>query len=264
MANLFIMRLLINATVASVLLLTSCVHTREAVYFNGVQNAEFIGSTENLEPVIQANDLLSITVSSLNPDASQLFNVSNVSATQMSTISGTMVQASGYLIDQDGFIQFPFLGNIKAAGYTKKELQNRIISELVKQKLLLEPIVNIRYLNYKVSVLGEVARPSVLTIPNEKITLLEALGLAGDLTIYAKRDNVLLIREENGKKQLMRLDLTSDEIFTSPVYYLRPNDIIYVEPNKSKVASTSRLNQWLPLVFSALSFGIIAVDRLAR
>ncbi|WP_299819007.1 polysaccharide biosynthesis/export family protein [uncultured Pontibacter sp.] len=264
MGNLFKTRLSNTAILVLMLIFTSCVHTREAVYFDGVKNAEFTGDIGNLEPVIQENDLLSITVSSLNPEASQLFNVSNVAISQMSTISGSMVQASGYLVDQDGFIQFPFLGNLKAAGMTKKELQKGITTQLVRQKLLLEPIVNIRYLNYKVSVLGEVARPSVLTIPNEKVTLLEALGLAGDLTIYAKRDNVLLIREENGKKKLMRIDLTSDEIFSSPNYYLRPNDIIYVEPNKSKVASTSRVNQWLPLMFSALSFGIIAVDRLAR
>jgi polysaccharide export outer membrane protein len=99
-----------------------------------------------------------------------------------------------------------------------------------------------------------------LIIPNEKVSLLEALSLAGDLTIYAQRDNVLLIREKNGVKELTRIDLTSDDIFTSPNYYLKSNDIIYVQPNKSKVASTSRLLIWLPVIFSALSFGIIAIN----
>jgi len=257
-------RVQLSLHVLFLLLLASCVNTGKAVYFNGVKDTEFAGNAENLEPVIQENDLLSIAVTSLNPEASQLFNVSNVSATQTSSVSGSTVQASGYLVDQDGYIQFPFLGNIKAAGLTKKELQKTITAELIRQKLLLDPIISIRYLNYRVSVLGEVARPSVLTIPNEKVTLLEALGLAGDLTIHAKRDNVLLIREEEGKKKIMRIDLTSDELFTSPNYYLKPNDIVYVEPSKAKVAGAGWANQWLPTVFSALSLGVIALDRLVR
>ena len=133
---------------------------------------------------------------------------------------------------------------------------------MVGRKLLLEPIVDIRYLNYRVSVLGEVKNPSVITIPSEKVTLLEALGLAGDLTVYAKRDNILLIREEENVRKLVRLDLTSSEIFTSPYYFLKSNDIIYVEANKSKIASTSRIVQWLPIIISTLSLGIIALDRL--
>ena len=145
---------------------------------------------------------------------------------------------------------------------TKKQLREEITQELTDRKLLLEPIVDVRYLNYKVSVLGEVQNPSVLTIPNEKVSLLEALGLAGDLTIYAKRDNVLLIREENGVKQTHRIDLTTDEIFNSQYYYLQSNDVVYVQPNKSKVASSSRTVLWLPVIISALSFGIIAIDRL--
>ena len=123
----------------------------------------------------------------------------------------------------------------------------------------MEPIVNIRFLNFKVSVMGEVSNPSDFTIPSEKVSLLEALSRAGDLTIYAQRDNVLLIREEDGFKNLYKIDLTSDDIFTSPNYFLKPNDVIYVQPNQAKVASTSRLTSWLPVIISALSFGIIAV-----
>ena len=249
---------------STVLIFPSCVDTRGAVYFNDLKESEFSSKLESLEPVVQPGDLLSISVSSLNPDASLIFNSPNVLVTQASTVTGNVTQASGYLVDQDGFIQFPFLGNIMAAGLSKKALKETITNELSKRKLLLDPIVNIRYLNYRVSVLGEVARPSVLTIPNEKVTLLEALGLAGDLTIYAKRDNVLLIREEGGKKKVTRIDLTSDDIFTSPHYYLKSNDIIYVEPNKTKVASASWTTQWLPIFFSALSFGAIALDRLTR
>lgn len=244
--------------------LPSCVNTKGAVYFNNLQESEFTSQAERLEPVVQRGDLLSISVSSLNPDASIVFNSPNVLVTQASTASGSITQASGYLVDEDGYIQFPFIGNIRAVGITKRELKESIAEELVERKLLIDPIVNVRYLNYRVSVLGEVARPSVINIPNEKVTLLEALGLAGDLTIYAKRDNVLLIREENGTKKITRIDLTSSELFTSPNYYLKSNDIIYVEPNKTKVASAGWFTQWLPVAFSALSFGVIALDRLTR
>lgn len=244
------------------LLLTSCINTRKVTYFNDVGEERFLEKIENHEPVLQKNDILSISVSSLNSEAAEIFNVSNLTATQTSSSEGKITQASGYLIDQEGFIRFPVLGRLKAADLTKKELREVITQELSDQKLLLEPIVDVRYLNYKVSVLGEVQNPSVLTIPNEKVSLLEALGLAGDLTIYARRDNVLLIRERGGVKMTHRIDLTTEELLTSPYYYLQSNDIIYVQPNKSKVASTSRTVQWLPVIISALSFGIIAIDRL--
>ena len=242
--------------------LSSCVNMRKATYFNDVGDENFNREIEDLEPVLNANDILSISVSSPNPEAAELFNVSNMTGAQSLSSEGRTTQSFGYLIDQEGFIRFPILGKIKAAGLAKNELREKITQELIDQKLLLEPIVDVRYLNFKVSILGEVNDPSVLSIPNEKVTLLEALGLAGDMTIYAKRDNVLLIREKDGITETHRLDLTTDNIFTSPYYYLKSNDIVYVEPSESKVAGTSRALQWLPLVISALSFGIIAIDRL--
>jgi len=241
----------------AVLSLTSCTNLKKATYFNNIPNSQFKSNLENLDPVLKENDLLSISVSSLNADATEIFNPANTSGTAKNNDN----RAPEYLIDEDGYIRFPFLGKIKAAGITKKDLREEITDELVKRKLLVEPIVNIRYLNFQVSVMGEVGKPSVLTIPSEKVSLLEALSLAGDLTIYAQRDNVLLIREENDVKKLTRIDLTSDDIFTSPNYYLKPNDVIYVQPNKSKVASTSRFISWLPVIFSALSFGIIAIQQ---
>jgi polysaccharide export outer membrane protein len=118
--------------------------------------------------------------------------------------------------------------------------------------------------NYKVTVLGEVNKPSVIPVPNEKITLLEAIGFAGDLTLFAKRDNVLLIREEQGKKTIKRLNLSSSEIFNSPYYYLKSDDVVYVEANKAKVASTSSTRLWLPVLFSGLSLTAIVIDRITR
>ena len=149
-----------------------------------------------------------------------------------------------------------------AAGLTKQRLKEEITQMLVNSKLLIDPIVTVRYLNYRVTVLGEVARPTVVAVPNEKISILEAIGLAGDLTIYAKRDNVLLIREEKGSKVIKRINLNTSEIFTSPYYYLKSNDVIYVEPNNAKVASASRSQQLLPIVLSALSFVAIILTRV--
>lgn len=242
--------------------LYSCGSAKNATYFNQNTNIAYSNRVENLEPVIQLNDLLSITVSSINPEAAEMFNMANDAAAQSSTNSGNTTRVSGYLVDQDGFIRLPILGKIEAAGKTKKVVREEITALLVNRKLLLEPIVDIRYLNYKVSILGEVKNPSVLTIPSEKISLLEALGLAGDITIYGRRDNITLIREENGVKRMRKIDLTTNEIFTSPYYYLQSNDIIYVEPNTAKIASSSGTRDWIPVILSAISLTIIAVINL--
>ncbi len=244
----------------------SCASTNDATYFKNARSAVYKGNLDNLEPEIQPNDLLNISIISLNPGASEIFNVLNQNSGRVTNANATSMvsPAIGYLVDQQGYIEIPLLGKVKAAGLTKTAFKEGIEHELVRRKLLIEPIVDVRYLNYKISVLGEVARPSVLTVPNEKITLLEALGLAGDLTIYASRNNVLLIREENGDKKLTRIDLTSDALFTSPYYYLKSNDIIYVEPNKTKIQSASSARQWLPVVFSGLTVVVIGLDRLTR
>lgn len=255
---------IISLVVLCFLTCTSCVNTKNSTYFSDVQSKEYLNQVQSFEPVIQPNDLLNISISSLNPDATEIFNTFANNPSRTSSANSTISQVAGYLVDSEGYIQFPFLGRIKAAGLTKKTFQQGIQREIIKRKLLLEPIVDVRYLNYKVSVLGEVARPAVLTVPNEKINLLEALGLAGDLTIYASRHNVLLIREEEGKKKLVRLDLTTDELFTSPYYYLKSNDIIYVEPNKAKIASVGAARQWLPIVLSSLTLVVVSIDRLTR
>lgn len=244
--------------------LTSCVSTSESVYFSKTKSSEYKTALENLEPRIQKNDLLHVTITSLNPQATEIFNVYNANNLRSTNASNTIAPVTGYLVDQDGNIQIPLLGNVRAVGLTKKELKNNIERELERRQLLVEPTVDIRYLNYKVSVLGEVARPTVITVPNEKLTLLEALGLAGDLTIYASRNNLLLIREESGSRKLIRIDLTSDELFTSPYYHLKSNDIIYVEPNKTKIASAGPVRQWLPLVLSSLTLVVVSIDRLTR
>ncbi len=230
-------------------LLISCKSTKDAVYFYNQPEGEY----DNLVPptlqIINPNDILSIAVTSLNPEATLIFN--NPAST-------------GYLVDQDGFIQFPVLGKIKAAGLTKMQLTEFLRKTLVDKQLLLDPVVAIQYLNFRITVLGEVTRPMVVTVPNEKISLLEAIGTAGDLTIYARRDNILLIREEKGKRLMKRLNLNSGDIFNSPYYYLKSNDILYVQPNKSKIFTASNTRVILPIVFSALSVVAVVISRLTR
>lgn len=247
------------AFVLSIYLMTSCVNTRKAIYFNGINDATISSNTPIPESIIQKNDLLSISVSSLNLQADSVFNAPNVSG-----LTNQGVSMSGYLVNIDGTIQFPILGSVKAAGLTKEQLKESISKKLTDQKLLTDPLVSVRFLNFRVTVLGEVKNPAVLNVPNEKISFLEAIGLAGDLTIYAKRDNILIIREENGNKIIKRVNLNSNELLSSPYYYLKSNDIIYVEPNKTKIASGGRGQQWLPAVLSGLSLAAIVIDRLVK
>ncbi|MEO9892792.1 polysaccharide biosynthesis/export family protein [Aurantibacter sp.] len=245
--------------IATSMAISSCGNTKGATYFYETPDTQFVTSTEDLEPIIQENDLLSITVSSINPEAAEMFNDSNISQAQTANAVGNVANISGYLVDQDGFIRFPVLGKIKASGKTKKALREEITSILDDRKLLLDPIVDIRYLNYKVSVLGEVKNPTVLTVPSEKISIFEALGLAGDITIYGVKENVVILREEGGVKKLARVDLTTDDIFSSPYYYLKSNDVVYVAANKTRISSSSQANLWVPVILSAISLGIVAI-----
>jgi polysaccharide export outer membrane protein len=227
---------------------------KKATYFSDLKDTTLRSFYPAPEPVIEPNDILNISVNSLNQEASKVFNAPNSSNITYATSQSTINQATGYLVNQNGYIQFPIIGNIKVAGLTEEELKSTLTEKLTSNKLLMDPLVNIRLLNFKVTVLGEVRDPKVITVQNEKISILEAIGLAGDLTIYGKRNNVLLIRQENGKKIIRRINLNSDKILTSPYFYLKNNDIVYIEPNKARVASSSRSQVILPIVFSILSF----------
>lgn len=244
-------------------LLTSCVDTRKIAYFNDVQDSTLIASKAGLEPVIQKKDILSITVSSLSNEATILFNTPNLPMTPTSpTTPGS--PTGGYLVSQDGAIKFPVLGNIPAAGLTQKQLENNITQLLIDKKLLFDPIVTSRFLNFRVTVLGEVARPGIVYVPSEQISILEAIGDAGDLTIYGHRDNIILIRQEGEEKLVKRLNLNSSKILQSPYYFLKSNDVIYVEPGKAKVESTSITQQRLPVILSGLSLIIILLTNVFK
>ncbi len=248
----------LSVIISASIFLASCVNTRNATYFNDLGNTKTPAQSIP-ETYIQKNDIISIIVSSLNPEATQIYNTSN------QTTSGQYDnKVNGYLVNSDGFIQFPVLGDIKVAGLTKEQLRNKLTKTLVEKKLLVDPIVTVRYQNFRVTVLGEVKNPTVIPVANERISLLEALGIAGDLTIYAKRDNVLLIRDENDIRTTQRIDLNSTDLLTSPYYYLQSNDIVYVQPNKSKVASSSRSQQLIPVLFGVLSVAIVVLDRVIK
>ena len=236
-----------------------CVDTKKATYFNDLASTTITTNTPVPETIIRKNDLLNINVSSLDAQASAIFNAPNLLPSAMN-YGNTSSEILGYLVGNDGTIQFPILGNVKAEGLTKDQLKESIQKKLLDQNLLKGPIVSVRFLNFRVTVLGEVKNPTAIDVPSEKISLLEAIGLAGDLTIYAKRDNVLVIREvENGNKEIKRINLNSAELLSSPYYYLKSNDIVYVEPNKSKVASSGRGQQWIPAVLSGLSLVAVVV-----
>lgn len=242
----------------------SCTSTKNIAYLSNIKDGSFRSQVDVTEAPIQSNDILSIYISSLDAEASTIFNANNTFISKSTTATGTSTQSAGYLVNPDGNIQLPILGNIKAAGLTKTELKQFISKTLLAKKLLIDPVVDIRYLNFEVTVLGEVAKPTVITVPSERISLVKALGLAGDLTIYGKRTNVLLIREENGKRTTRHIDLNSANFINSPYYYLQPNDVIYVEPNKAKIASAGRSQQLLPIILSSLSVAVIVLDRVIK
>lgn len=236
----------------SLLILSSCASKNNIVYFKDINNnKEILNQVKNSTQLLSPNDLLKVSVLAFDMSAVALFNGLGV--------SGSGGGAKTYLIDNDGFIEFPLLGNIKMAGLTRVEATSLLkdkIGEYVK-----EPIVNLELENFKITVLGEVARPGVFHINNERVTLLEALGLAGDMTIFGERKNVLVVRENNGKISSTSVDLTSSEVFSSPVYYLSQNDVVYIEPNNAKVkqSKSNSTNLVLSVVGILLSAAALIV-----
>jgi len=219
-----------------IILFYSCGSKQDIVYF---QDVDFIGSSKPINtynPIFGPDDMLTITVSALDQDAVRPFNLPAVSFTEMDGDIGRTRQQT-YLIDTNGNIDFPVLGTIKLEGLNRIQATT-LIKDMLKEYIK-DPIVNIRTMNFKVTVLGEVNKPGSYIIPNERITVVEALGLAGDMTLQAERKNVLIIREKKGIKTYNRVDMTSETVFNSPVYFLSQNDVIYVEPNNSRAKSST-------------------------
>lgn len=237
------------------LVMASCTSYKNVPY---LQNAEEIMAAQAELPLYDAKimpkDLLTVTVNTSDPEAAAPFNMTVQTAQNLavSRTSYSQPVLQQYLVNNEGCIDFPVLGTLKVGGLTKNEAED-MIREKLKPYLKEVPIVTVRMSNYKISVLGEVARPGTFTVSNEKVNVLEALAMAGDLTIYGVRDNVKLVREDAaGKREIFFLDLTNADIITSPYYYLQQNDILYISPNKTK-AKNSDIGSSTSLWFSATS-----------
>lgn len=226
-------------------MLFSCSSNKNIKYFQDIPDSgalKMIGKAEYTEPKIQVDDILNILVDVVDPLATSMINSSNVTITGSTGLSpaptaAISAPASGYLVDKGGDVNIPILGKIHLLGLSTTQARD-VIKEAAL-KYYKDPIVIVRFANFKISVTGEVARPGVYVMPNEKVSIMDAIALAGDLTIYGKRENILLIRENlDGTKTPYRVDLRKSDIMSNPYYYLRQNDVIYVEPSKAKVAST--------------------------
>ncbi|MEP0266467.1 polysaccharide biosynthesis/export family protein [Dokdonia sp.] len=222
---------------AIVSLTTSCVSKKKVLYLQDIEQIVDNPANTNYNISIKGNDLLTINVSALNPETVAPFNQPVVPRPSTNGTVQTAQQLQTYLVSVDGTIEFPLIGSIKLAGLTRTEATDHLKDLL--NKYVKNPIVNIRILNFKISVLGEVGRPGTFNIEDERVTVLEALGLAGDMTIFGDRKNVKIIREINGIKTYGELDFTSSSVISSPFYYLQQNDVVIVSPNKAQIQSSS-------------------------
>lgn len=227
---------LVIYTLFLVLLFSSCASKEDVVYFQDAGSFESLVDKNRFNPKFKVDDLVSIHISTLNPEASSPFNLFR------GTVEGGIKpEQVDYLVDEAGEIDFPVIGKVKIAGLTPEELRITLREKL--SEFLKDPIINIRLKNFSVTVLGEVNRPGTYPVVGEKITILEALGLAGDMTIKGKRKNVMVIRDFDGAKVYTRIDLTQKEALKSPVFYLTQNDVVYVEPNRSAITASSLDNR---------------------
>ena len=247
-----------------ILLFTSCAAPKEVLYFQDVVSLKEEVVDKGYEAKIHKDDLLAIMVNSKDPELALPFNMPIVTF-QIGGQYSVQQRLLGYLVDQNGDIDFPILGKLHVEGLTRMQLTELIKRKLVDEDLIKDPIVTVQFLNYKISVLGEVARPGSFEISGDRITLLEALGMAGDLTIYGRRDRIAVIRENDGKRQILYHDLRDSDIFQSPCYYLQQNDIVYVEPNRarsgqSRVNSNNSVGVWMSGVSVLTSVAALLIN----
>lgn len=259
----------ISPTICAFLILTflsfgACVSTKKTVYFGNIpEDDPTIQLPEYQEPIVQIDDILHITIQTIDGGTTTAINQLSGGAAH----AGNPAPVSngnapnGYLVDDDGQITLPMLGTLKVAGLTTSEV--RALIGDIASNYFKNPTVQVRFANFKITVIGEVSKPATYTVPNEKVTLLDAIGMAGDLTIYGKRQTVLLIRDVKGKKEFVRFDLNDYSTFTSPYFYLKQNDVVYVEPTRSRAnANNAATFQIVSLALSALSVITLAITRL--
>jgi polysaccharide export outer membrane protein len=248
--------------ISIVCVLSSCASTKKLRYFQDLSEANTAADLDIAkysEPNIQPDDILSININTIDAEATNSINSRNGNYANVTGQPGSVTATSGYLVDKEGNVDVPVLGKIKLGGLTT--LQAR---EAIRTKALTSfknPVVDVRFSNFKITVIGEVNHPASYIIPNEQVTLLDAIGYAGDLTVYGKRENILLIRKSTGGKNFsVKMDITKKATLSSPYFYLRQNDVIYVEPNKTKVLnSDNNLIKYITAgatIFTAIVLGI--------
>lgn len=237
-------------------LFTSCTTKQDVIYFQNAKNFETIVDTDTFKAKLKIGDIVSLYISTLDPTVTQPYNIV--------IQSGSGGQLMDYLIDVEGNIDYPVLGKVKLVGLTVEEAKELFKKKFSDGQLLKDPVVIIRVLNFRVTIAGEVRTPGVYPVSGERVSILEALGMAGDLTIKGRRDNVLVVRDFNGTKTYTRIDLTNKEVFNSPVYYLTQNDYVYVEPNNSSISNASgdsRIGTIISITSFILTTALIFVTR---
>ena len=251
-------------TLLVAILFVGCNAQQRVLYIQDVESGAEIEVPENFQIRIKPLDQLTIVVNSKNPELALPFNSAStytgLSKGVSSTVTSTSLQV--FTVDDNGYITLPIIGQVKCDGMTRAELQSEIEKKIVESNYIADPQVNVRFANLQFSVLGEVTRPGRYDIKNDKVTLFDALAMAGDMTIYGNRENVAVIREIDGKNIITKLDIRSSEIFSSPCFYLEQNDIVLVSPNKYRAAS-AEINQnrsfWISLASTGISFATLLI-----
>lgn len=249
------------AIAAVVALLCSCSQVKDIAYF---QN-KVVDSPEKIDKhagiIIQPKDMLSIIVSSRNPELSVMFNLPVVTYQAGSEIVSSGYQKlTGYVVDNDGYIDFPVLGRLKVAGMTRWELAEMIKRRLIDDGLLSDAVVTVEFMNFKISVIGEVNAPGTYTIEGDKVTVLQAISLARDLTIFGMRENVSVIREREGERTIYEINLCDVSMFDSPAYFLQQNDVVYVQPSEIKARQSTTDDKALRMTSIMVSGGSLLVS----
>jgi len=248
-----------------IVFLASCSPKRNLVYFSDLNDSTAYTAQilNDIDPKVKADDILGITVSTLNMESNNLFNQGVIipsTDSRGATLPSYMANTEGYLVDKEGYINFPVIGKIHLGGLTREQARQAMVNKLLES--VKNPIVNVRFLNFRITVMGEVNRPGTFIVPNEKVNVLEGLGLAGDMTAYGRRENVLVIRETDGKRTMARLDMNKQDVLNSPYFYLQQNDVVYVVPHILKEKSTNDNFKIISVVLSAASVIAIIATRV--
>jgi len=252
---------LLNLFLVLVIALSSCSPYQNSMYFQGLdRNSSISHKIDNATPLtIQTGDVLSINVKSLNPEGSAIFNADNSAATSSGSAGSSGGSTpSGYIVDQKGNVNLPLIHGVKVVGMTLPEAQSTIQAAITP--FLKEPIVTVHIVNFKITIIGDVAAPGTIGVTGDHISIPQALSQVGDLTPSARRDNILLVREINGERKYVNIDITSNKLFDSPYYYLKNNDILYVEAGRGKFLNVNPTKQNLSIFLSLLSLILVGFE----